>query len=117
MRQPFSPLSRRAPANPYAARVRAVPVSATAYEIRIDDVLRFVLEGDDQWPSQWQLFAAVNGSRSGSYLALESEHFDLLDQLERGCYWMPAELVAPAPRSTSKAAKVTRYPLPLYLAD
>ncbi|WP_175011344.1 hypothetical protein [Burkholderia lata] len=117
MRQPMPTSSRRAAANPYAVRVKAVPLSATAYEIRIDDVLRFVLEGDDQWPSQWQLFAAVNGSRSGSCLALESEHFDLLDQLERGCYWMPAELIAPAPQSVGKAAKVTRYPLPLYLAD
>ncbi len=117
MRQPVPTFSRRALANPYAARVKAIRVSATAYEVRIDDVLRFVLEGDDQWPSQWQLFATVNGLRSGSCLALESEHFDLLDQLERGCYWMPAESIAPAPRSIGKAAKVTRYPLPLYLAE
>lgn len=119
MRQsaPSSALPHRITRSPYASRVRSTRVSETMYEVRIDGAFRFLIEGDDQWPAQWQLFAVVEGVRVGEYLTLESEHFDVLEQLERGCFWMPEPDVVPAPRSTDRASSVTRYPLPQYLAD
>ncbi|VVE17028.1 hypothetical protein [Pandoraea cepalis] len=99
--------------SPYADRVRSTRVSATSYEIRIDGEFRFLIEGDEQWPALWQLFAVINGVRSGKCLTLESEHFDVIEQLERGCFWMPAAKVAPAPHSSS----LTRHRFPQYLPE
>jgi hypothetical protein len=118
MRQSAQSLPRRdARTTPYAARVRSTHVSEMVYEVRVDGELRFLIEGDDQWPAQWQLFAVVDGVRAGACLALESEHFDVLEQLERGCFWVPAADVVPAPRSTGRSSSVTRYPLPQYLSE
>jgi hypothetical protein len=117
MRQSVQPPPFRVTRSPYAARVRSTRVAETKYEVRIDGELRFLIEGDDQWPAQWQLFAVVGGVRVGAYLTLESEHFDVLEQLERGCFWLPDAEVVPAPRSTGRSSRVTRYPLPQYLSE
>lgn len=117
MRQSSPPLPRRVTRSPYAARVSSTRISERAYEVRIDGEFRFLIEGDDQWPAQWQLFAVVDGARAGENLTLESEHFDVLDQLERGCFWMHEADVVPAPRAPGRASSVTRHPLPQYLAD
>ncbi|MBB5546519.1 hypothetical protein A8H39_00160 [Paraburkholderia fungorum] len=114
---PQSLPNRVARTSPYASRVRSTRVSDSLYEVRVDGVLRFLIEGDDQWPAQWQLFAVVDGVRAGGCLALESEHFDVLEQLERGCFWLPAADIVTAPRPTGRSSSVTRYPLPQYLSE
>ncbi|WP_321817017.1 MULTISPECIES: hypothetical protein [unclassified Paraburkholderia] len=101
----------------YASRVRSTLVSKKKYHVQIDDELRFVIEGDDEWPAQWQLFAAVDGVRAGRYLTLESEYWDVMEQLERGCFWLPPAEVVPKSRTASVESRVTRHPLPQYLSD
>ena len=102
--------------SPYAARVRATRLSATSYEVRVDGNLRFMIEGDEQWPAQWRLFSVENGGRAAAHLAMESECFDLIEQLERGCFWLPQKDVTPAPRC-GRQSSYTRYPLPQYLSE
>lgn len=108
---------RTTPTRPYADRVRSTLVSNTLCEVRVDGELRFLIEGDDQWPAQWQLFAVVGGVRAGARLTLESDYHDVVEKLERGCFWMPAADVVQAPRSAGRSSSVTRYPLPQYLSE
>jgi hypothetical protein len=112
MSQPIQP--KRAAIAPsrhrYADRVEAIADGTHRFNVLIDGELRFRLEGDNQWPAEWKLYAVANGTRAEDCIAVESEYWDLLGALERGAHWMPTDNVERAARVTPRDATHTRFP-------
>jgi hypothetical protein len=94
----------------YADRVQAVADGSLAFHIFIDSQLRFRLERDDSWPAQWRLYPITHGVREIRCVAIENEHWDIIDQLERGVYWMPATHIEHKSPRGARFATYIRYP-------
>lgn len=94
----------------YADRVHAVREGTHIFTILIDGHWRFQLEGDSQWPAQWRLYAVNDGAREGQSIAMESECWDIIEQLERGVHWMPAASIEPESRHVRSLITYARYP-------
>ena len=96
--------------------MKAAPNEAGQYDVTIDGVLRFRIEGDGQWPAQWRLYPVTDGVRDAAFVALENEYMDLVAKLERGEHWMAAEDVQCTEAPVARDATYTRWPeyLPEY---
>ncbi|WP_321935394.1 hypothetical protein [Paraburkholderia sp. J8-2] len=77
----------------YALRVQSIADGELAYDVSIDDVRRFRIEVSHGWPVEWRLYATTDASCARQPIAIENEYFDILDQLERGEHWMPADSI------------------------
>ncbi|MEM5389125.1 hypothetical protein VSR68_37065 [Paraburkholderia phymatum] len=94
----------------YADRVHAVTDGENAFDILIDGQLRFRLEGDSQWPTQWRLYPVTAGVREAQWVAMENERWDIIGQLERGAHWMSATDIEPESRQARCLTTYTRFP-------
>lgn len=94
----------------YADRVKAIADGSNAFNVLIDDEIRFRMEGDEAWPTQWRLFRMANNARVADCLGIENEYHDLLCALERGAYWMPAEGIERDTSVAPRDATYTRFP-------
>jgi hypothetical protein len=99
----------------YADRVKAHKDDAGHYDVLIDDVVRFRIEGEGRWPAQWRLFRVTDGVRAADAIAIDNEHWDLLERLERGEHWLPSGRVERACARVSRGTSYTRWPE--YLPD
>ncbi|WP_186214919.1 hypothetical protein [Burkholderia gladioli] len=90
----------------YRARVKAEKTADGNYLIRVDDEIRFAATRVDDWPAFWELRAIVGGVRSETVLETGNEHWDLIESIERGQWWMPEEMIIPLPRASK--ARIVR---------
>ncbi len=107
---PLTLPARRGSIYRYADRVKAVQASAEQFDVLIDGLLRFRIEGDGQWPAQWRLFSVTDEVRAAEPIAIESEYWDVIAQLERGEHWMPSEVVEHASAQAARCASYMRWP-------
>ena len=77
----------------YRARVKAEKAADGHYLIRVDGEIRFAATRVDDWPAFWELRAIVDDVRSETVLEIGNEHWDLVESIERGQWWMPEEMI------------------------
>jgi hypothetical protein len=94
----------------YTDRIQAVPDGPYTFNILIDGRPRFRLEGERQWPAQWRLYVITDGARAAQCLAIESEYWDIVSQLECGVHWMPIENIRQVTRRASGDSTYARWP-------